>query len=209
MKNWQYKLRNYTSLENEVFEGYFDDMPYDPYVKGHFRKRRFSRFKLDHFGEIEVLPHKKFIQTSKVNDLLGDVEREYEEIDENLVKTKEFDRIFKGFLELAKVNAYLSEIGIHQIRILSSIYIDGEPAPEGRHQDGFDFIGIFCSRRKWVDGGKSELYLKKTDEKPLLSKILKENEMLVVNDKAIFHTATKLSPTTNELGYRDVFVFTA
>jgi len=38
---------------------------------------------------------------------------------------------------------------------------------------------------------------------------LKENEMLVVNDKAIFHTATKLSPTTNELGYRDVFVFTA
>lgn len=209
MMNWQYKLRNYTYLQNNIFEKYFEDMPYDPYVKGHFRKRRFSRFKYDHYGQIEFLPTKKFVQTAKVNDLLGDVEREYEEMDEELVKTDEFVRIFRGFAELSKVNPYITEVGVHQIRILSSVYIEGEPVPEGRHQDGFDFIGIFCSRRKWVNGGKSELFLEKDSEKPLLSKILKENEMLVVNDRVVFHNATKLIPTTNELGYRDVFVFTA
>lgn len=207
--SWQYKLRNFTSVDIGVFENYFEELPYDPYVKGNFRKRRFSSIKKDHYGHFEILPHKTFTQSADVNDLLGDVVREYEEIDENLILSDDFSKIVEGFSALVGVNPYIQEIGIHQMRILCSEYIKGEPAPEGRHQDGFDFIGIFCSRRKWVGGGKSELYLEKTDDKPLLSKILKENEMLVVNDKAVFHTATKLSPTTNELGYRDVFVFTA
>ena len=35
---WQYKLRNFTSIDIGVFEEYFENMPYDPYVKGNFRK---------------------------------------------------------------------------------------------------------------------------------------------------------------------------
>ena len=30
---WQYKLRNFTSVDVGVFEDYFENMPYDPYVK--------------------------------------------------------------------------------------------------------------------------------------------------------------------------------
>ena len=38
--SWQYKLRNFTSVDIGVFENYFENMPFDPYVTGDFRKRR-------------------------------------------------------------------------------------------------------------------------------------------------------------------------
>ena len=94
MKNgWQYKLRNFTSIEVGVFENYFENMPFDPYVRGDFRKRRFSSIKKDHFGNFEVMPHKKFIQSSNVNDLLGDVEREYDELELELIYSNEFKKM--------------------------------------------------------------------------------------------------------------------
>ena len=210
MKNgWQYKLRNFTSIEVGAFENYFENMPFDPYVKGDFRKRRFSSIKKDHFGNFEVMPHKKFIQSSNVNDLLGDVEREYDELELDLIYSNEFKKMIDAFAELTGVNMYLNEVGIHQMRVLSSVYIKGEPAPEGRHKDGFDYIGIFCARRVQVSGGVSELFLNKEDQEPILEKMLEENEMLVVNDREVFHNATKLNPTGTDCGYRDVFVFTA
>jgi len=207
--SWQYKLRNFTSVNIGAFEEYFENMPFDPYVRGDFRKRRFSSIKKDHFGNYELLPHKTFTQSADVNDLLGDVVREYEELETSLINSDSFIEIVEGFVKLSGVNPYLSEIGIHQMRVLSSLYIKGEPAPEGRHQDGFDFIGIFCARRVEVSGGKSELFLNKKDQEPLLEKTLDENELLVVNDREVFHNATKLNPTGTDCGYRDVFVFTA
>jgi histidine decarboxylase len=184
-------------------------MPYDPYVKGDFRKRRFSSIKKDHYGQFETLPHKTFTQSADINDLLGDVVREYEEMEEDLLLSEDFSKIVEGFAALAGVNPYIQEIGIHQMRILCSEYIKGEPAPEGRHQDGFDVIGIFCARRIKVNGGVSELFLGKDDQDAILEKMLEENELLVVNDREVFHNATKLTPVDMELGYRDVFVFTA
>jgi|TARA_B110000495_G_scaffold98047_1_gene84869 hypothetical protein len=207
--SWQYKLRNFTSVDIGVFEDYFENMPYDPYVKGDFRKRRYSSIKKDHYGNFEILPHKKFIQTAKINDLLGDVEREYEELDEELISSEAFNKIVDGFVNLSRINPYITEIGIHQMRILSSDYIKGEPAPEGRHQDGFDYVGIFCARRVNVTGGESEVFLNKDDETSILRKVLDENELLIVSDRDVFHNATKLQPVDLELGYRDVFVFTA
>lgn len=206
---WQYKLRNFTSVGIGVFENYFENMPYDPYVTGNFRKRRFSSIKKNHYGQFEILPHKTFTQSSDVNDLLGDVVREYEELDKELVFSDDFLKIVEGFAKLSEINLYTKEIGIHQMRILCSQYIKGEPAPEGRHQDGFDVIGIFCARRIRVEGGISELFLGKDDQTAILEKKLEENELLVVNDREVFHNATKINPVDMELGYRDVFVFTA
>lgn len=208
-KSWQYKLRNFTSVNIGVFETYFADMPYDPYVNGNFRKRRFSSVKKDDHGNWKLLPHKTFTQTADINDLLGDVVREYEEINEDLINSSAFAKVLEGFVKLSEINSYKTDIGIHQMRILCSEYIKGEPAPEGRHQDGFDYVGIFCARRVDVEGGVSELFLNKDDKKPILKKTLRQNELLVVNDREVFHNATKLSPTGLELGYRDVFVFTA
>ena len=126
--SWQYKLRNFTSVDIGAFEEYFENMPFDPYVKGDFRKRRFSSIKKDHFGNYEFLPHKTFTQSADVNDLLGDVVREYEELETSLINSDSFIEIVEGFVKLSGVNPYLTEIGIHQMRVLSSLYIKGEPA---------------------------------------------------------------------------------
>tara|TARA_B100001093_G_scaffold372805_1_gene357785 strand:- start:681 stop:1316 length:636 start_codon:yes stop_codon:yes gene_type:complete len=207
--SWQYKLRNFTSVNIGVFDQYFENMPYDPYVKGNFRKRRFSSIKKDNYGQFQILPHKTFTQSSDVNDLLGDVVREYEELDKELFFSDDFLKIVEGFVKITNINPNSTEIGIHQMRILCSEYIKGEPVPEGIHKDGFDVIGIFCARRVNVTGGTSELYIAKKDKKPILQKKLEENEMLLVNDREVYHTATKLNPVNMELGFRDVFVFTA
>tara|TARA_B100000282_G_C31725197_1_gene488050 strand:- start:1097 stop:1738 length:642 start_codon:yes stop_codon:yes gene_type:complete len=206
--SWEYKLRNFTSVSVGSFDDYFENMPYDPYVRGNFRKRRFSSVKKNSVGKYEKLPHKTFTQSSDVNDLLGDVVREYEEIETNLLKSNEFFDIIEGFARISNINSNITEIGIHQMRILCSEYIKGEPVPEGIHKDGFDIIGIFCARRVNVTGGISELFADKEGKKPILEKKLAENEMLVINDQNVFHNATKLNPVDMELGFRDVFVFT-
>jgi hypothetical protein len=209
MFNWQYKLMNLTSLEVGLFKNFFEEMPYDPYVEGDFRKRRYSTIRYDHYGKYEFLPHKKFIQSSDVNDLLGDVEREYEELEEDLVFSDDFKEVVDTFVKLSGINPYITQIGVHQIRIMCSDDIKGEPAPEGRHQDGFDYIGIFCAERHNVDGGVSEIFANKDDEEPIIEKVLAEHELLIVNDREVFHNATGIQPNSDKPGYRDVFVFTA
>ncbi len=46
----------------------------------------------------------------------------------------------------------VTEMGIHQIRVVASKDEQGEPAPEGIHKDGFDYVGIFCINRDGISG---------------------------------------------------------
>ncbi len=99
------------------------------------------------------------------------------------------------------------EIGVHQIRTTCSSNNYGNPAPEGIHRDGTDFIGIFSVERENVQGGETHLYKFKKDN-PVFSKILNAGELLLVNDREFFHFTTPIKPTSSGEGSRDVFVLT-
>ncbi|HCF27855.1 MAG TPA: hypothetical protein DEV81_11805, partial [Cyanobacteria bacterium UBA11049] len=83
----------------------------------------------------------------------------------------------------------------------------GNPAPEGIHRDGTDFIGIFSANRENIQGGETHLYIDKK-EKPVFKKILHPGELLLVNDREFFHFTTPIKPTSDAQGVRDVFVLT-
>lgn len=201
---------NLTSLEVGVFRGFYEDMPQDPYMGGEFRTRRHSSVQKTEGGNYRLLPHAHFVQSQDVNKLVGDVERTFEPLDEKLATSDEFAKVVDAFAEMAGFDAMEADIGIHQIRVRCSEDIKGDPAPEGRHQDGFKYIGIFVVERHNIEGGFSELYLSgDPEEKPFLEKILGEHEMLIVNDQEIFHNASGIKPTDVKGGYRDVFVLTA
>ena len=189
------------------FDNYFENMPYDPYVRGNYRKRRFSFVKKNSVGKYEKISRKKFTLSKNINGMIGDAIVDYEEIETNLINSNEFFNIIEGFVKISNINSNIKEIGIHQMRILCSEYIKEGPIPEGPHKDGYDIIGIFCAKRANVTGGISELFLDKDGKKPILEKKLAENEMLVVNDRNVFHNATKLNPVNMELGFYDVFLF--
>ena len=201
-----FTLRKVNSVNLEGFKPFFSNMPIDPYIKGNYRSRRLSRFTVSG-NELIKLPHGYFFQSKEHNRLVGDVKREFAELDDALIKLDTFRNLVLAFSDSCKLHPE-AEIGVHQIRIICSPDNSGNPAPEGIHQDGTDFIGIFSVDRNNIEGGETHLYTAKK-EKPVFSKVLNPGELLLVNDHDFFHFANPIKPQTNAQGSWDVFVLTS
>ena len=194
------------SLQNlDNFKQFFNNLPVDPYIKGNYRFRRLSRFIIND-NELVKLPHGCLFQSKEYNPLLGDIKREFAEIDDALVELDSFKKIVFAFMDACKLHPE-AEIGVHQIRTTCSLNNFGNPAPEGIHRDGTDFIGIFSVNRENIQGGETHLYVAKK-EKPVFKKILNPGELLLVNDREFFHFTTPIKPISDAQGVRDVFVLT-
>jgi len=201
-----YALETVNSVKLDRFKSYFDSLPVDPYLEGNYRFRRLSHFKVTSMGLIK-LPNNRLFQSKEYNPLLGDVVREYLEIDDALVELEDFQKIVLEFFEFCQLCSTFNEIGVHQIRTTTSDRQIGNPAPEGIHKDGVDLVGIFCVNREKIEGGKTYLY-KFKDERPIFTQILNPGEFLVFNDRQFFHFTSPIKVTTSGNGSRDVFVLT-
>ncbi|MCW5316258.1 hypothetical protein GTQ43_21295 [Nostoc sp. KVJ3] len=201
-----FTLRKVNSINPEGFKPFFSNMPIDPYIKGNYRSRRLSRFSVSG-NELIKLPHGYFFQSKEYNPLVGDLKREFAELDDALIELDIFRNLVLAFSDSCKLHPE-AEIGVHQIRISCSPDNFSNPAPEGIHQDGTDFIGIFSVDRDNIKGGETHLYTAKK-EKPVFSKVLNPGELLLVNDHEFFHFANPIKPLTDAQGSFDVFVLTS
>ncbi len=203
---FMFTLRKVNSINPEGFKPFFEDLPIDPYIKGKYRSRRLSRFTV--LGDkLFKLPHGYLFQSKEYNPLVGDVKREFVELDDALIELDIFKDLVLAFSDSCKLHPE-AEIGVHQIRTTCSPDNLGNPAPEGIHQDGTDFIGIFSVGRENIQGGETHLYTVKK-EKPVFNKILNPGELLLVNDHEFFHFTTPIKPQIEAQGTRDVFVLTS
>ncbi|MDZ8185503.1 MAG: 2OG-Fe dioxygenase family protein [Nostoc sp. ChiSLP02] len=201
-----FTLRKVNSINVEGFKPFFRDMPIDPYIKGNYRSRRLSRFIVAEDRLIK-LPHGYLFQSKDYNPLLGDIKRHFAELEDGLIELDIFRDLVLAFHDSCKLHPE-AEIGVHQIRTICSPDNLGNPAPEGIHRDGTDFIGIFAVDRDNIQGGETHLYTDKK-EKPVFSKILNSGELLLVNDRDFFHFTTPIKPEIEAQGSRDVFVLTS
>lgn len=201
-----FTLRKVNSINVEDFQPFFNNLPIDPYIKGKYRLRRLSRFTVAG-DKIIKLPHGYLFQSKEYNPLLGDVKREFAELEDAIIELDSFQKLVLAFSDSCKLHPE-AEIGVHQIRTTCSPESFGNPAPEGIHQDGTDFIGIFSVNRDNIQGGETHLYTAKK-EKPVFSKILYPGELVLVNDHDFFHFTTPIKPQNNAPGIRDVFVLTS
>lgn len=201
-----FTLRKVNSINVEGFKPFFRNMPVDPYIKGNYRSRRLSRFIVAE-DKLIKLPHGYLFQSKEYNPLLGDIKREFAELEDALIELDIFRNLVLAFYDSCKLHPE-AEIGVHQIRTICSPDNLGNPAPEGIHQDGTDFIGIFAVDRDNIQGGETHLYAAKK-EKPVFSKILNSGELLLVNDHEFFHFTTPIKPEIEAQGSRDVFVLTS
>lgn len=193
----------------KILQESFYNLPFDPYVKGDFRQRRFSQFLFDlEHKTLAQLSHKPFFQNSQYNPLLGNVERNYSELESEVANSEALRQLVNDFIDSCGFSTKEVEVGVHQIRISCSSSSLGKPAPEGIHQDGYEFVGIYCVDRRNVEGGITELY-KAKGSKPFFLMALNPGDFLVFNDEQFYHFTTPVKPITDEQGFRDVFVLTA
>ncbi|AFY36874.1 Histidine decarboxylase [[Leptolyngbya] sp. PCC 7376] len=202
-----YALEHVNSIDLKKLEPFFEDMPADAYLEGGYRFRRFSHIEV--VGDrIHRLPHGYLFQSQDYNPLLGDVVRDYPECDQALIDLPDFQKLIFEFFEFARLCTTSNKIGVHQIRTIARMDHVGHPAPEGRHQDGVDTIGIFCLRRHNIEGAETSLFKSKDSEQPVMTKILNPGELLVVSDRQYFHYTSPTRALSTENGIRDVFVLT-
>lgn len=205
--DFDYKLERIRNLHFAAFDHYFQNLPLDPYVQGKFRLRRFSRFQGSP-ERLKRLEHKYFEQSAAVNKLAGGIKRDFAELDDHMLALPDFHMLVAQFVDFSKIDPESAEIGIHQIRIVSSPDMVGEPAPEGIHQDGFNFVGIFCIKRENLIGAETHLYENPANP-PIFAKELQPGEFVLVNDRRLYHFTSGMKPAGVGNGVRDVFVMTA
>ena len=202
-----YELGWLTFPDMSGIKASFDALPPDDYAEDRLRSRAYSRFRYSDSGQLERLTKKDFMQAKEINNFVGDVERTYEEISDDLLGNIIFLKMFEEFNDRTDLKED-SVIEAHQIRWHCKRKVK-EPAPEGTHQDGFDYIAIFMVDTYNVDGGEILLY-EGLEDAPCFKKRLENGEFVVLNDKKLFHNAAPLVPTANkEDGHWDVFVLTA
>ncbi|KAF3890548.1 MULTISPECIES: 2OG-Fe dioxygenase family protein [Nostocales] len=201
-----YALDSVAAVNVDNIKPFYKNLPLDPYIKDNYRFRRLSHFKVAEEGLVK-LPHRALYQAKKYNPLLGNVVREFAELEDELIKIEDFQRIVLEFFEFCKICSIHTEVAVHQIRTVAYPGKVGNPAPEGIHRDGVDMIGIFAVNREGIEGGETHLYKSKSDN-PIFTKILHPGELLVFSDRNLFHFTTAIEALTAENGVRDVFVIT-
>ena len=96
-------------------------------------------------------------------------------------------------------------VTLHQIRVNANT--PASPVPEGIHQDGYEYIGIMCVKRHNVEGGQTIIY--DSNMNIMCSKILQEGDMVILNDRHVYHNVTDLKAIDDKTSsYRDVIVIT-
>lgn len=210
-----YVLEMLTAIDVNKLENSFEHLPKDPYLAGNYRFRRLSHFKVignprskSEAARLMKLPHRRLFQSKQYNPLLGDVIREYAELDDELIQLEDFQRLIWEFFQFCQLCSTSNEIGVHQIRTIATSGELGNPAPEGIHRDGVDVVGIFSVDRNGIGGGETHLYKQKDDNHPALSKVLNPGEFLVFKDDQYFHYTSPVNTIATERGTRDVFVLT-
>jgi histidine decarboxylase len=202
-----YVLEMLTAIQVNALKSSFAHLPEDPYLEGNYRFRRLSHFWVEGDRLIK-LSHRRLFQSKQYNPLLGDVIREYEELDDQLIQLEDFQRLLWEFFRYCQLCSSSTEIAVHQIRTTASSQKLGNPAPEGIHRDGVDVVGIFSVDRSGIGGGETHLYQSKKDAPPVFSKVLNPGEFLVFKDDQYFHYTSPVNAIGVEQGTRDVFVLT-
>lgn len=185
----------------------FNNLPEDKYAEKRLRSRRYSCYRYNPDGSVTKLSQKDFMQSSNINKHVGDIERKYDALDPTLETNPVFLKMFEEFQERTNLSPG-SAIEVHQIRWHCAKRVK-IPAPEGVHQDGFDYIGMFMVNSHNIDGGELMIY-PSPDEAPLFVEQLEPGEFMILNDKRLFHYAAPLVPRPNkDEGYWDLIILTA
>ena len=205
-------MKNYSLFQlqeiDDALKKSFAILPDDEYLKSvkKFRKRRYSTgFIKDnqlHWGKTKEKP---FEQSKSINKYVGNIKRNF----------KPLTKVVKSYMEkvfLTNVLKHLPpsdyEIGVHQIRVVADNQNMGVPAPEGIHQDGFDYVSILSVSNQNAAGGVSILLSSQNHQDIVFEQTLQPGSCLLLNDGNLFHYVSPIVPKLPGNCFRDVIITT-
>ncbi len=184
----------------------FSQLKPNQYADGNTRYRHYSRFMLaDVF--VERIDTEAFCQSKQWNQFQGDVSRVYDPIPSQVSHSKAFYELLSKFVHAGGI-AETQPIDVHQFRI--QVPDEGcLPAPEGIHQDGYDWIAMACIARHNIQGGALEISLNRTSD-PFLQLDLEPGQILMLDDATFWHNAQPILPIVKHSdAHWDLFVCTS
>lgn len=202
----------------EEFARAWLDLPPDRYLPdgASYRRRRHARFLLDTgCGVLRRVPDAGYFQTVQANPLVGGIIRRFDPFSDEQAGNLFLHSIIRCNAEMfgacSRPVPTVWEIDAHQIRITAGAGTVGQPSPEGRHRDGFDYIALHHIGRENVTGGCTEIF--DNDGALLARRVLTGRlDSVYADDARILHdvTAVALGPD-GPTGHRDMLLmsFTA
>lgn len=186
-------------------------MPLDRYMAdgGRYRRRRYAVLSANG-DEIHVEPHQPHYQSLEYNTLNGGVAREYEPIQDVVIRGNTMQSVLHFCLQMFNrlQPATPWHIECHQFRIEAGVAEQGKPTPEGVHRDGVDFVLVMMVKRVNISSGTTTLH--DLEQHTLDSFTLTTPlDCAVVDDRRCMHGVTPVEQIDSAApAYRDVLVVT-
>ncbi|WP_327338452.1 2OG-Fe dioxygenase family protein [Streptomyces sp. NBC_01324] len=202
----------------DMFGAAWNSLPPDDYLpeKASYRQRRYTRFILE-VGSDRPWPvwNTGYLQPGAANPLVGDRVRRFPP----LLASQANDPFLRALiLRDAEVFDICAggrpthwEVDVHMIRVTADRNALGQPSPEGRHRDGFDYIALHHMGRENVTGGVTEIY-DPAGHGLTRHMFTRRLDSMYADDTRILHDVTPLAPGPNgPTGHRDMLLtsFTA
>lgn len=184
----------------------FSNLPTSDYLDGDYRLRRYSHFNFS-ANKLTKLPIKAFEQSLDFNAFQGNVERQYEEIEQEVINSEAFVEIFTRFKGITNLDDK-ADIDVHQMRIIAKDNKFSQVTPEGVHQDGYKNIGIFFIDNNASIGGELKVHTQQKAE-PFIKHKFDKGEFVVLNDECFWHSAEDIRAIGKGEAHLDAFVLTA
>ena len=136
----------------------------DPYMAdgGSYRLRRYGLYQLSATtGQLAHIPGAPFYQSIEINPLNGGEQRHFAALGANTVENPFLrELILFDFAQLTS-NKHIEDdwlIGVHQIRIIATPGVPGNPTPEGTHRDDENYTSQHMISRHNIGGGINYFY---------------------------------------------------
>jgi hypothetical protein len=188
---------------DDAFLASFGDLRFDDHSGGNHKYRRFSQYRFYFEGDswhLDLLPHRPYIAYSKYNKFAGGIIRQYEPL--RIDPTRFIDQ---GAKEIPLDTTREWQLNVHQYRVLAGPGIHGHVVPEGAHQDGHDYVLIGVFRRHNIHGAEMSLMPVGGGE-PFYKTVLAEGQMVVFDDRRMFHYVSDIEAFDGGAGHRDIIV---
>lgn len=188
----------------------WNDLPLDEAMPdgATYRRRRYGRLRAELGSDgvrLTVLPHAAFQQSAELNPIHGGRPRMFAPIPPDALLAPGV-RALVGFdVTVASMVSGLRSwaVNLHMVRIVSPRDGQGQPTPEGRHQDGHLFVGMHLLRRSGCTGGESIVY--RDDEPVTRLTMTAPLDSMMVDDHRVSHEVTPIVAVDDE-GVRDMLL---
>jgi len=189
----------------------WDHLELDRYLEhgATFRRRRYGRYYWSPSSDsLLALPQQPYFQPTGENSYAGGILRDFAPLLPATMHNPFLAALVRCTFACLPVpgnkQGHNWEVRIHQIRIVASKDEPGQPAPEGIHQDGTDFLTLHLVRRQNVSGGQTTIY--DLDRQPIQSYTMQATlDSLILEDPRIMHGVTPVhSADGRSTGTRDL-----